>query len=424
MHYVNTRITVLDEKIMEILLLTLMVFAGILVMYAALPLLSMLIAATTRSKNYQFTDTIPNTDFACIITAYGDASIAIEQVKSILNQSYTNYHIYMVGDHCLEQPAFPADIQLSVIYPEIALHSKIKSIRLAIQSFIRPHTHILILDADNLLHENALAYINVVHLQGYKAVQGQRTAKNLDTTIAALDALGELYYNITQRWVPFQIGSSATIAGSGMSIEAAFFTAYVAQLLSNEQGVILAEDKLLQMMLAEQDIKIAYCREALIFDEKVREGAQVQRQRTRWLRSWFDHWGQAIQLTLKGIGKGSWNCFYFGFMLSLPPMVMLVGGLLFMAIVGLLFHAPLFWLSLLGVLLFFAGFGIALLFAPAPARVWQAVPYIPVFVLRQIMAILKLKASSKDFMATTHTQHLSMEQVWEQRKFDFPYLKK
>ncbi len=407
---------------MMLLLYACYFFTAVLVFYAFLPLLSMWMAGVKGNPEIKKSAGESVADFACIITAYGDASIAIQQVHSLIRQSYSHFHIYMVGDHCKEHPDFPNHPQLSVIYPEKSLHSKIKSIQKAIEAFKRPHNYILILDADNLLHVSALENMNQMVVNGCKAIQGQRTAKNLDTPIAALDALSELYYNVSQRWAPYCIGSSATIAGSGMAIEASFFRNYVNTLLGEGDKLILAEDKLLQMMLVESGIQIAYCREALIFDEKVREGAQVQRQRTRWLRSWFDHWGQAIKITLGGIKSGNWNRFYFGLMLSVPPMFLLVGGLLGLGFAGLLFSTGLFLLAASGLGIFGIGFLWALLLAPAPQAVWRAIPFIPVFALRQLLAILKIKASNKDFMATTHTQDLSIEKVWSQRKTDFPYL--
>ncbi|MCU0337346.1 MAG: glycosyltransferase family 2 protein [Sediminibacterium sp.] len=364
-------------------------------------------------------------DIACIITAYGNAEIAVEQVNSLIAQLYPKqlFQIYVVADNCNNRPKFNETTEVTLIYPENALHSKIKSIKLAIEHFVRNHTHILVLDADNLLHKEVLMRLNNYLVQGFKAVQGQRTAKNLDTHIAALDSLSEYYYNVSQRWAPFTIGSSATIAGSGMVIDAPFFKRYVSTLLGeNGNQIILAEDKLLQMMLVEENKRIAYCKEALIFDEKVREGAQVQRQRTRWLRSWFDHWGQAIGIAIRGLTKGNWNQLYFGLMLSVPPMVMLVAGLLLSLIAGILINSMVLFLSIIGLGFFFTGFVTALLIAPAPKIIWQSIPFIPVFVIRQILAILKIKASNKDFMATTHSQYLTIDEVWNQRKADFPYM--
>lgn len=408
---------------MNLIGIFLMVVAGILVLYSLITFISLIISALLPAKHHE-NEGNEKIDFACIITAYGDPTIAVEQVKSILLQSHSNYHVYVVADNYTTKPEFPDDFKVKVLYPAIPLHGKIKSIRLAIQNFVREHTHILILDADNLLYFDTLKCLaNSLSGGGYTAVQGQRTAKNLDTPIAALDALSELYYNITQRWVTFRLGSSATIAGSGMAIEANFFKKYVQKLLNDEQGIILAEDKLLQMMLVEEGHQIAYNRNAIIFDEKVREGAQVQRQRTRWLRSWFDHWGEAMGLMLRGLKKANWNQFFFGVTLSVPPMLFMVGGLFIFCLLGLLLYLPLFIFALSGVVIFFLGFLIALLLAPAPGAVWKAIPYIPLFAMRQVLAILKIKASNKDFMATTHTQFSDIESVWEQRKIDFPYIK-
>jgi cellulose synthase/poly-beta-1,6-N-acetylglucosamine synthase-like glycosyltransferase len=407
---------------MNIIVSVLIAITSVLVLYAAFPLLSILasILIPTNKKRKQLA---PDADFACIITAYGDADIAVEQVHSLLAQSYKKFHVYVVADNWKTKVDFPASDKLTILYPDIFLHSKLKSIQLAINSFVRPHTFICILDADNLLHSAALENLNIFVHAGFKAIQGQRTAKNLDTKVAALDALSEIYYNTSQRLAAFKIGSSATIAGSGMAIEANFFRNYVNTLLDGSDKIILAEDKLLQMMLVENGERIAYCRNALIFDEKVSEGAQVQRQRTRWLGSWFDHWGQAVKLALKGILKLNWNQFYFGVMLSFPPMILLVAGLLFMLLAGLLISTQIVIIAAGGLILFSAGFVIALVVAPAPATVWKAIPAIPYFATRQILAMLKIKTDSKNFNATTHTQYLGIHQVWEQRKNDFPYLK-
>ena len=40
---------------------------------------------------------------------------------------------------------------------------------------------------------------------GFEVIQGKRVAKNLNTYVACLDALGEFYYNINTRFIPFKI---------------------------------------------------------------------------------------------------------------------------------------------------------------------------------------------------------------------------
>ena len=92
--------------------------------------------------------------------------------------------MYVVADNYSSRPPFPDDERVTILYPEKPLHAKLKSIQFAIDAFVRQHNTILILDADNLLHPTALRNFNRLVKRGYTAIQGQRTAKNLDTPVA------------------------------------------------------------------------------------------------------------------------------------------------------------------------------------------------------------------------------------------------
>jgi cellulose synthase/poly-beta-1,6-N-acetylglucosamine synthase-like glycosyltransferase len=405
---------------MVLLQYILWVCAAILVFYACFPAVSLLAASVTRRRSVLLTGR--EQSIACIITAYKQCKIALPQIESLLRQRYGSFHIYLVADHYagrLEVTPHPA---LTILYPEPYLNSKVLSIKYAMDRFGRAHDAVLILDADNLLHPDALAYLNSYLESGFVAVQGQRTAKNLDTTMAVLDALGELYYNTTQRETPFRIGSSATIAGSGMAVSFDFFSRYIQRMFGEGKQFEIAEDKLLQMMLAESRHRIAWCREALIFDEKVAHGSQIQRQRTRWIRSWFQHWGTAMRMTGNGLLRFDWNMFYFGLMLSFPPMFILTGGLVFTALAGIPVDMYITMAAVAGLLVFTLQFVLALAVAKAPAPFWRVLPSIPALVWRQILAVLKIKASKKDFLATDHSKTVGIDEVWEKRKFDFPYM--
>jgi cellulose synthase/poly-beta-1,6-N-acetylglucosamine synthase-like glycosyltransferase len=394
----------------------------IFVGYACFPAFSLLLTVFCKRKS--FVKAQSELSVACIITAYKDVDIALPLVESILKQKYGNYHVYLVADNCPVPDSLPQNSSLSILFPKPFLHSKVLSIKYAMDRFVCEPDAILVLDSDNLLHEDALLYLNNCLVAGQVAVQGQRTAKNLNTTVAALDALGELYYNTIQRDAPFLLRSSATIAGSGMIIKTEFYRNYIDRLFAEGKQFEIAEDKLLQLMLVQQGKQIAYCREALIFDEKVAHGSQVQRQRTRWIRSWFQHWRTSMQIALTGIGKLSWNIFYFGVMLSFPPMFILVIGLIGLSALEWLIDPVLSVLTLAGLAVFFLQFFVVLIVAPAPKSIWRAIPKIPLFVWNQLLAVFNIQASKKDFMVTTHSQNVSIDDVWSERKKDFPYLKK
>lgn len=406
---------------MIILLILSWIVVLIFLGYACFPALSLLVSMFRTRINPAPSES--EISIACIITAYKDIEIALPQIESLLKQNYCNYHIYLIGDNCQKPEFLPEHHSLSILFPNPALNSKVLSIKYAMDRFLAEPDAILILDSDNLVQIDTLGYLNRFLSAGYTAVQGQRTAKNLDTTVAALDAMGELYYNVIQRDTPFRLGSSATIAGSGMAVSTPFYRSYIERLFREEKQFEIAEDKLLQMMLVQNGQRIAYCREALIFDEKVTHGSQVQRQRTRWIRSWFQHWSTSMRLVGNGIARFDWNIFYFGLMLSFPPMFLLVAGLISTLLLGRIFSPILYLLSIAGLAIFTVQFFAAMVVSPAPVAIWKAMPKIPVFVWSQLLAVFKIQASKKDFMATDHSRNIGIDEVWQNRKNDFPYLK-
>lgn len=403
---------------MWIILLPFFIVLSIILFYAGLGFFSVLISKLipTLSKNIR---TKKEVDIACIITAYKDLDTALPLVDSLIKQRYQQYHIYLVADRCFSNPDLPKHERLTILFPEKPFDSKIKSIYLAKRSWIRSHEAVLILDADNLLQQLALEKFSDHFSRGYRAIQGMRTAKNLDTKLACLDALGEMYYNHIQRAVPFSLGSSATIAGSGMLIATDLFDSYLGSFDFQSDTVILAEDKLLQMQLIEAGVQISFQPDALVFDEKTSTGQQLQNQRTRWLKSYFDHLKDVYGLLWSRLKAWDWNGIYFALMISTPPLIILGMGILGGGFIGLLFSPSLFLLALTSLFLLIGGWFLSLWFSNAPSQVWKSIPWIPVFAFRQIFSLLGFKQVKNDFLATEHSQRLTIDQVWQERKKDF-----
>ncbi|UJP64520.1 glycosyltransferase [Mongoliitalea daihaiensis] len=402
--------------ITSILLLIVLVYTGI---YFLLTLVFLI--RKRRSINETFTEGKESISVAVVITAYREWRIAEPLIRSIQCQSYKDFKIYLVADNCSEPVSVQDQSNLIIIEPISPLHSKVKSIQEAVHNFKSNHDAVLILDPDNLLQEQCLGKLVEAYQQGFEVIQGQRVAKNLDTKIAALDALGEIYYNFNQRLIPFVAGSSATIAGSGMMIEYELFKDYLA-LFDQQSGVVLAEDKLLQMFVIERGKRIAYKEDALIFDEKSTTGAQVEKQRTRWLKSYFDHLGDVFSLLFKCLGNGNYQGAFFAFMISTPPFIFLVGLIFVSGASALIFTPESFSWVIIACCFFIFSWVFALLFNHAPALIWKSIPWIPVFALRQVFSLLGFKKAKKDFLATEHTKHFEIEAVWSARKKDFRHL--
>ena len=206
------------------------IISGVLTFFLVLPFLTVLAAQFTQNNVKPLLPkgkTLVNYDFANIITAYKNADIAKPLVASLIRQNHKNHHIYLVADGANLCNWDIYHSKVTVLRPDEALNLKVKSIIHATENFVRPHDYTIIWDADNLAHPHFLEEINGWANAGEKAIQGQRTAKNLDNQMAAADSLGEFYKNYIERLVPPRLGSSTVISGSGMAVETKLYNTYL-----------------------------------------------------------------------------------------------------------------------------------------------------------------------------------------------------
>jgi cellulose synthase/poly-beta-1,6-N-acetylglucosamine synthase-like glycosyltransferase len=403
-------------------LIVLKVFVFACLFYLLFPLISALLATLIHKFRYNKGITSHKAiHFACVITAYKDLEIAWPLVRALLNQEYPHFTIYLVGDACEGQPIEVEAENLIVLLPSIALNSKVASLHHALTQVDEKATHIVVFDPDNLVPYHFLSHLAGRHAQGFDVVQGKRIAKNIDSTYAALDALGEYYYDYSVRAVPFYLGSSSTIAGSGMSIERSLYEESLIKEMNelSKMGVVVSEDKSLQLQMVRKGKRIAYAASAIIFDEKITRSEQIGKQRGRWLNSYFRHSKESLNAFLQGVLTMDWNLTFFAVVVLMPPMIILVAlsTLLFLVT---LFLSPQYSILIMGALfLFVLGFLLILIINRAPAPVINAIPKIPLFVLGQLSGFMNIRRANRDFMATDHSRKMEIEEVWEKRKQEF-----
>lgn len=400
-------------KIAELIILAVQIF---IIFFLLLPFLNVIISLLIPKKKLKKTN-LKQYDFAAVITAYKETDITIPCVESILKQNYSNYIIYLVADECDTSSLNFNNDKVVVLKPAKKLGSKVKSIKHAIENFKRKHDAIIIFDPDNLAHPQMFSKINLYFNNGYKAVQGRRTAKNVDTLYACLDAMGEYYYNYVTKYAPYKLRSSSPIAGSGMALDYDLYVNHLnaQEIESNIHKVIVAEDKILQADIVAAGYKIAFAWDAIVYDEKVSSGAQVERQRTRWINSYFKYCARAIEIIFKGIFNFSWNQFLFGLNIFLPPLFLLILASLFFTVLTFFTDRVMFWAWLCALGVFFLNFNIALMLSNVEKEIWKSMWGIPLFMFNQIMALLKIKRSNKDFMETEHTAFLTIDEVLKQK---------
>jgi cellulose synthase/poly-beta-1,6-N-acetylglucosamine synthase-like glycosyltransferase len=394
------------------------IISGVLTFFLVLPFLTVLVGQFTKNNTKPSLPkgkTLENYDFANIITAYKNADIAKPLVASLIRQNHKNHHIYLVADNANLHNWDIYHSKVTVLRPDEALNLKVKSIIHATENFIRPHDYTIIWDADNLAHPHFLEEINGWANTGEKAIQGQRTAKNLDNEMAGADSLGEFYKNYIERLIPPRLGSSTVISGSGMAVETQLYNSYLyGKEIQEGQHLwkkMMQEDKILQNHIIRAGERIVYAKDAICYDEKVSNAGQVETQRSRWLFSYFQNLPNSTSFVLRGLLGLNWNKFLFGLVTVSPPLFILVGlsGICFL--LGLVFNPYISLILAVGMCMFIFNIFWTLYLSNAPQEVFNSVLALPSFVFRQFLALFKMVNPNKNFKHSEHTVKVSIDDM-------------
>jgi cellulose synthase/poly-beta-1,6-N-acetylglucosamine synthase-like glycosyltransferase len=336
-------------------------------------------------------------DYAIIVTAYQHTELLGATVTSLLKLHYSDYLIYVVADNCDSELTFK-DARVIVLKPAQILASNTGSHQYALKNFRREHNRIAIIDSDNVVHPEFLNKLDEWFKQGFEAVQGYRAAKNLDTRYACLDAARDIYYHFYDGKLLFRLGSSATLAGSGM----AFRTRIYKSFLDNYQVKGPGFDKVLQYSLVKEDLRIAFAPEAIVYDEKTTASDQLINQRSRWINSWFRYFAYGFNLISSGLRSLSWNQFMFGIVLLRPPLFMFLGMSVVFLVINAIMGSPITFIWAAGLVLFVIGFAAALADTKVDRRIYKALTGIPLFVFYQILSLTRIGKLNKQPLTTRH----------------------
>ncbi|MCF2488795.1 glycosyltransferase [Dyadobacter sp. CY347] len=339
-------------------------------------------------------------DYAIIVTAYEYTQQLPAVVSSLLALDYQRFHIYVVADKCdITGLHFPTD-RVSLLRPPQVLGSNTRSHFYAIQNFIRPHSHLTIIDSDNLTDPQYLNELNIYFKAGFQAVQGVREAKNLDSTYACLDAARDIYYHFYDGKVLFGAGSSATLAGSGM----AFTTALYQECLGHLDVTGAGFDKVLQEGIVSRKYRIAFAEKAIVYDEKTTGSDQLVKQRARWINTWFKYFALGFKIFFNGLTSFNWNQTIFGLVLLRPPLfIFLILSVVFM-LINLFISIPVAVTWFLGLCVFVIGFYISLKRSHTDPKIYHSLVNIPKFIAFQLLALLNARKANQISVATRSSQ--------------------
>src|SRR6476469_9840395 len=210
-----------------------------------------------------------NFEFGFIVTAHQEAQFIVPIVDSILKQTYPNFYVYVVADDCDLTGIHFNDNRVIILKPEPALHAKIKSIRYALERFVKKHDAVIILDSDNLIHPRFLEVMNNHFRKGYRVVQADFKTKNTDTIYARMDAIGDMYNFFLDREARMRLGISSSIWGSGVAINTNLYNEV------NYTSFLGGFDKKMQAHLVQRVDRMMFAPDAVLYAEKITSGQSL-----------------------------------------------------------------------------------------------------------------------------------------------------
>ena len=344
-------------------------------------------------------------NFLILYPAYKEDLVIINAVENFLLQDYpsTHYTVVVISDHMLpETNDYLRHMPITLLEPVFEKSSKAKAMQYAIEMVesgkLKTESgnfdQVVVLDADNVVRPDFLSQLNVL-CTVYDAIQCHRCAKNADNDVAVLDGASEEINNTIFRKAHNRLGLSSALIGSGMCFKYELFKNNVFQLST------AGEDREMEALLLHQEVFIKYAPEIHVFDEKVSNQDNFQRQRMRWMTAQVQSLISNLPKIPEAIIHGKINFIDKTIQQALIPrsiLIVLLSGISIFMTIFMPTWCEKWWIlfGLLAIALFIA------LPHQLRFRSFAKVLAIPGLVLRMFKNLLHMDRKNTDFI---HTQH-------------------
>ena len=353
--------------------------------------------ATTHATSLNYRER----HFLILYPAYNEDSVIYDSVDKFLNQDYPTdkFQIVVISDHMTDETnQLLRTLPITLLTPSFEKSSKAKAMQYAIETVGIDFDNVVVLDADNVVQPDFLKKLNILCNAGYEVIQCHRCAKNSKGDVAMLDGASEEINNTIFRKAHNRLGLSSALIGSGMCFTYDLFCKNVFQLST------AGEDREMEALLLRQGIFIKYAAEIHVFDEKVNNKDNFQRQRMRWMTAQVQSLFRQLPQIPSAIAHGNLNFVDKTIQQALIPRSILI-VLLTLAAGFMTLIAPVWstkWWILLAILA-----GSLIIAIPAQLRsvaLFGKVFAVPGLVWRMLKNLLHLDRKNTDFLHTTHSE--------------------
>ena len=337
--------------------------------------------------------------FLILYPAYNEDSVILGSVDKFLYQKYAadKYQVAVISDHMTDETNRQlASLPITLLTPVFEKSSKAKAMQYAINQLSSDFDNVVVLDADNVVQPDFLHNLNILCNAGYEVIQCHRCAKNSNNDVAMLDGASEEINNTIFRKAHNRLGLSSALIGSGMCFTYDLFRKNVFQLST------AGEDREMEALLLKQGVFIKYAAEIHVFDEKVSNKDNFQRQRMRWMTAQVQSLLRQLPQIPSAMLHGNLNFIDKTIQQALIPrsilIVLLTAVSVIMTIVVPEWCGKWWWLL--------AALAVALIIAiPAQLRsrsLFGKALAIPGLVFRMLKNVLHIDRKNTDFLHTTH----------------------
>jgi len=347
---------------------------------------------------------------AVLIPGYKEDNVIMEVASDALQQDYPKeyFDVIVIADSFqLDTLSLLKTLPIKLIEVKFDSSTKSKALNQAMSQLYDKYDIAVILDADNLMAQDFLSKINASFETGFIAIQGHRTAKNMDTALAVLDAVSEEINNHIFRKGHRALGLSSAIIGSGMAFKYDFFKDLMLTVTA-----IGGFDKEIELKLLKEGYTIQYLDDAYVFDEKVQKEEVFSNQRRRWLSVQLIYFRKDFIASVKAlITRGNIDYFDKAVQFIQPPRILLLGIVLIFGIsfflLNYILDNPLIYIYLwIGIILICV---LTFLFS-VPVKMYnkktlKAMIALPKGMLLMLGSLFRIKGANKQFIHTKHGQN-------------------
>ena len=269
--------------------------------------------------------------FAILISARNEEKVIGDLLDSLNAQDYPEEcrKVFVVADNCTDDTALIAKGKGAEVYVRhntvqvgkgYALDYLLSCIQ---EEHPEGYDGYLVFDADNILKKDYLSRINDCYSAGNDIITSYRNSKNYGSNwISAGYALWFLRESRYLNHARSLLNTSCAVSGTGF-----FFSDAVLKELGGWPFHLLTEDIEFSIHEITRGRKIAFCKEAELYDEQPVDFRQSWRQRMRWSKGYIQVFRKYGADLFKGLLRGDFSCMDM-FNTIMPAFVLSVASVL------------------------------------------------------------------------------------------------